>query len=303
MQSKTIKSNIILLITALIWGLAFTAQSVGMKYVGPFTFNGIRFILGAISILPVLYFLKDENTEKDNKYAKMAMIGGVICGIVNFAGTTFQQIGLIHTTVGKAGFITGLYIVIVPILGVFLKQKLGINSWIGALFALIGLYFLCNTNGFSIGYGEIMEILGAFCFAVQILVVDYFSKRASSYKLAFFQYISCGVISMIIALFTENITIHSLYGAAVPILYGGLGSVGIAYTLQIIGQRDAKPSHAAIIMSMESVFGAIGGAIILGESMGVKNLIGCMLMLLGMLVAQIKFSKPIKKEINEKKAV
>ncbi|MCR3758930.1 DMT family transporter [Clostridium felsineum] len=303
MQSKTIKSNIILLITALIWGLAFTAQSVGMKYVGPFTFNGIRFILGAISILPVLYFFKDENTEKDNKYAKMAMIGGVICGIVNFAGTTFQQIGLIHTTVGKAGFITGLYIVIVPILGVFLKQKLGINSWIGALFALIGLYFLCNTNGFSIGYGEIMEILGAFCFAVQILVVDYFGKRASSYKLAFFQYISCGVISMVIALFTENITIHSLYGAAVPILYGGLGSVGIAYTLQIIGQRDAKPSHAAIIMSMESVFGAIGGAIILGESMGVKNLIGCMLMLLGMLVAQIKFSKPIKKEINEKKAV
>ncbi|AAK78061.1 drug/metabolite transporter (DMT)-like permease [Clostridium acetobutylicum] len=303
MKSKTIKSNIILLITALIWGLAFTAQSVGMKYVGPFTFNGIRFILGAICIVPVMLFFKEDKIEENSKYARAALVGGIICGMVNFLGTTLQQIGLMYTTVGKAGFITGLYIVIVPIIGIFLKHHMGINSWIGVLFALVGLYLLCNTGSFSVGYGETLELSGAFFFAVQIFIIDHFSKKANCYRLAFFQYVTCGAVSLIIALFTEKITFNALYGAAIPILYGGLGSVGIAYTLQIIGQKNAKPSHAAIIMSMESVFGALGGAIILGERMGAKNLIGCGLMLLGMLVAQIKLTKTSKKQIIEKKAV
>ncbi|PJI08306.1 MULTISPECIES: DMT family transporter [Clostridium] len=302
MQSKSFKANVILLITALIWGLAFTAQSVGMKYVGPFTFNGVRFILGAVSVIPIIYFFRNEGIHgNSNNYMKFAVVGGIISGIFNFAGASFQQVGMLYTTVGKAGFITGLYIVIVPILGIFLKQRMGINSWIGILMSLIGLYFLCNTGKLSIGLGEILEIFGAFFFAAQILIIDYFTNKTNSYKLAFFQYITCGSISLVVALFTENIKISALYGATVPILYGGICSVGIAYTLQIVGQKHAKPAHAAIIMSMESVFGALGGAIILHERMGLRNIFGCGLMLAGMLVAQLKISKPLKEEISREK--
>lgn len=302
MQSKSFKANIILLITALIWGLAFTAQSVGMKYVGPFTFNGVRFILGAVSVIPIIYFFGNQGVpENSNNYMKFAVVGGIISGIFNFAGASFQQVGILYTTVGKAGFITGLYIVIVPILGIFLKQRVGINSWMGILMSSIGLYFLCNTGKFSMGFGEILEFFGAFFFAAQILIIDYFANKTNAYKLAFFQYITCGCISLIVALFSENIKISALYGAALPILYGGICSVGIAYTLQIVGQKNAKPSHAAIIMSMESVFGALGGAIILNERMGLKNIFGCGLMLAGMLVTQIKISKPVKEKISKEK--
>jgi drug/metabolite transporter (DMT)-like permease len=286
MTTKTVKGNLLLLLTAFIWGFAFVAQSVGMKYLQPFTFNGIRFLLGGISLIPVLLFF---DRKKSN--LKIAIYGGIISGIVTFLGSSFQQIGIVGTTVGKAGFITGLYIVFVPILGMFLKQKIGLNAWIGAAFALVGLYFLCDISSLSMSFSDLLELLGAVFFAIQIHVIDYFSGKTSSLKLAFFQFITCAVLSMTVALFTEKIYISSIYNCAVPILYGGICSVGIAYTFQIIGQKNAKPSHAAIIMSMESVFGAIGGVIILHERMSFQFLIGCVLMLMGMLISQVSSFK------------
>lgn len=282
MTGNTVKGNLLLLLTAFIWGFAFVAQSVGMKYVGPFTFNGVRFLLGAVSLVPVLLVF-----DKNKSNTKIAIYGGIISGIVTFLGSSFQQIGIIGTTVGKAGFITGLYIVLVPILGAFLKQKIGTNAWIGAAFALAGLYFLCDINSFSISYYDLLELLGAVFFSIQIHVIDYFSGKTSSLKLAFVQFITCSVLSIAAALFTEKIYISSIYSCTLPILYGGVCSVGIAYTLQIIGQKNAKPSHAAIIMSMESVFGAIGGIIILHEKASFQFLIGCALMLTGMLISQM----------------
>ena len=303
MDSKRLRSNILLLLTATIWGFAFVAQRVGSQFVGAFTFNGIRFALGSLSLIPlIIYFDKrkkrvngiESNTEVN---VKKSILPGVLVGIVLYVAATLQQIGLIYTTAGKASFITGLYMVFVPIIGIFLKHKIGKNSWAGVMIAAVGLYLLSINENFSIGYGDLLEVIGAIFWAVHILTIDYFSNKMESLKLSCIQFATCSVLSLITALIFEHITISAISQALTPILYGGLLSVGVAYTLQVVAQKNAKPSHAAIILSTESVFGAIGGALILGETMSTRGYIGCALILGGILVSQIKFfPKTIKKD-------
>ena len=291
MKKQTVRSNLILLLTAAIWGFAFVAQRVGGQYIGAFTFNAVRFALGSISLLPIILFQNKSNKEGSEIEGLGKIISiGAIAGIIIFLGSSFQQMGLVYTGAGKAAFITGLYIVIVPILGIFLKQYISINSWLGAIIAVIGLYFLCVTDKFSISHGDFLELICAFFFAAHIILIDRFSGKVDTVKLAFFQFLTCSILSFIAALLFEKTSLDSIYQAAVPILYGGILSSGVAYTLQIVGQKNAEPSQAAIIMSMESVFGTIGGILILGESFGIKGILGCLLMLAGMLLAQLKSS-------------
>lgn len=297
-------SSLALLIAAAIWGFAFVAQRVGMKYIGPFTFTGIRFALGAISLIPLMIFYnnKDEKVKIKNIKGNNNLLGGVIIGIILFLAASFQQVGLIGTSAGKAAFITGLYIVFVPILGLFLRHHIKANTWIGAVIAVVGLYFLCVTNRFSISYSDMLELASAFLFAIHILLIDYFSQKINVLKLAFSQFITCSILSMITAVFIEHITVSGILQALVPILYGGICSVGIAYTLQILGQKNAEPTHAAIICSMETVFATIGGIFILNEQLGVKGSIGCLLMLTGMILSQLKSSKQEDEDMKIKSA-
>lgn len=293
MNSKRLRANILLLLTAAIWGFAFVAQRVSSQYVGAFTFNGIRFFLGSLSLIPLIIYFdnrkKNENTIEVS--IKKTTVSGVLVGVILYAGSTFQQIGLIYTTAGKSSFITGLYMLVVPIIGMFLGHKMGKNSWIGVGLAVVGLYLLSINENFSIGYGDLLEVICAVFFAVHILTIDYFSNKVDSLKLSCVQFATCSFLSITSALIFEQISISSISYALVSILYGGLLSVGVAYTLQVVAQKNAKPSHAAIILSMESVFGAIGGALLLGERMNPKGYIGCILILGGILVSQIKFSK------------
>jgi drug/metabolite transporter (DMT)-like permease len=292
---STNSANMLLLLTAAIWGFAFVAQRVGSQYVGAFTFNGIRFALGSISLIPlIIYFDKRKKSDNRNESnievnTKKSILSGVLVGIALYAAATLQQVGLIYTTAGKASFITGLYMVFVPVIGIFLKHKTEKKSWVGVVIAVVGLYLLSVNENFSIGYGDLLEIIGAIFWAIHILTIGYFSNKVDVLKLSFIQFVTCSFLSLISALIFEQITMNGISQALVPILYGGLLSVGVAYTLQVVAQKNAKPSHAAIILSMESVFGAIGGAVLLGESMSSRGYIGCILILGGILVTQIKF--------------
>lgn len=289
MKKITFKSDLLLLLAAAIWGFAFVAQRIGMKYVGPFTYNGIRFALGSISLIPLIIFFKDDNSGRNEyKGFREAAKTGLMAGIVLFIAVSLQQIGLMQTTAGKAAFITGLYIVLVPILGLFLKHYVGKNAWLGAVISVIGLYFLCVTNTFFISGYDILILICAFFFAVHILLIDRFINRVNAIKLSFFQFLTCSVLCLIIAFFTEEITLSAIALALVPILYGGIGSVGIAYTLQVVGQKNADPTSAAIILSMESLFAAIGGFLILHENLGIRGIIGSAFMLTGMILSQIR---------------
>lgn len=302
MKNRRLVANLLLLLTATIWGFAFVAQRVGGQYVGAFTFNGIRFALGALSLIPLIIFFDKRKQNSDNSKVepnlKSTLVPGILVGMILYAGATLQQVGLFYTTVGNASFITGLYMVFVPIIGVFLKHKIGKNSWIGVGLAVVGLYLLSINENFSISYGDLLEVIGAIFWAVHILTIDNFTKRINPLKLSFIQFATCSVLSLITAFIFEDITMSGISGALVPILYSGLLSVGVAYTLQVVAQKNAKPSHAAIILSMESVFGAIGGTIILGETMSGRGYIGCALILAGILASQINFS-PKQKIISE----
>lgn len=290
MKNKEVKSVLILLLTAAIWGFAFVAQRVGMQHVGAFTFNGVRFALGSISLLPVIYFFSKKSTENientEEADLKTTVKSGILLGSVLFIAASLQQVGLIYTTAAKAGFITSLYIVLVPILGIFLKQKTNAATWLGALTAVIGLYFLSINEGFTIEFGDFLEIIGAFFWAAHIQLIDKFVKNINVIKLSSVQFATCSVLSLIVAFITEDVNLSGLTSAIVPLLYGGVMSAGVAYTLQAVGQKYAKPSHAAIALSMESVFAAIGGLLMLNELLPVRGYLGCALMLLGMLIAQ-----------------
>jgi drug/metabolite transporter (DMT)-like permease len=286
-----IKSVFILLLTAAIWGFAFVAQRVGMGFLGAFTFNGIRFALGSISLLPVIYFFdkkfKSENSaERVDADIKTTIKSGVIAGCILYIAASLQQVGLIYTTAAKAGFITSLYIVLVPILGIFLKQKTHSTTWLGAITAAVGLYFLSINEGFTIEFGDLLQVIGALFWAVHIQVIDKFVKKVDAIKLSSTQFATCSVLSLITAFIFEDISMSGVVSAIVPLLYGGVMSAGVAYTLQAVGQRYAKPSHAAIALSMEAVFAAIGGILILNETMSLRGYLGCALMLAGMLISQ-----------------
>lgn len=291
MNKREMKSNMLLMLTATIWGFAFVVQRVGMQYMGAFAFNGVRFALGSISLVPLIIYFKNKKAAEQLEDAPpaSALVPGIIVGSVLFFGASLQQAGLAYTTAGKAAFITGLYIVIVPLLGIFLKQRTGVNTWIGVVLAASGLYFLSVNEDFTIAIGDFLEIIGAFFWAVHILVIDHFTKKVDALKLSFVQFAMCSLLSIIAAFIFEDISISGIGQAAIPILYGGLLSVGVAYTLQVVAQKHAKPSHAAIILSMETVFAAIGGALLLGEDLGGRGYFGCALMLAGMLLTQVNF--------------
>lgn len=289
MKNKTLRSDLLLLLTSAIWGFAFVAQLKGMEFIGPYLYNGIRFTIGSVSLLPLIYFLNRKQSTKKKKTQisrKEIFPAGLLAGSVLFLGSSLQQVGLQYTTAGKAGFITGLYVILVPILGIILKHKTGIPTWIGALMAAAGLYFISVRGDFSIGKGDLLILSCSIFFALHVLTIDYFSKKIEPVLLASIQFAWCALFSFIVALIKEPILLDSIISATIPILYGGLGSVGTAYTLQVIAQKDAPPAHSAIIMSLESVFALIGGIIFLAEGMTARGYMGCSLMLAGMLVSQ-----------------
>jgi drug/metabolite transporter (DMT)-like permease len=293
------KSNLLLLLAAVIWGFAFVAQRVGMDHVGAFTFNGVRFALGSISLLPLIFYFRRNyrHTGDPGGKTQSGWQVGLLAGLILFIAASLQQIGLLYTTAGKAAFITCTYIVLVPITGLFLKQRVANSTWFGSVLAVTGLYFLCVKGSFTISYGDLLELVGAFFWTMHILLIDRFSRKVDTLELAFFQFVTCSILSLGVALLWETITLEGILLAGIPILYGGICSVGIAYTLQIIGQKNASPSHAAIILSMETVFAAIGGYLILDERLGLQELLGCVLMFAGMLLSQMQSLKPQKTEL------
>ena len=301
------KSNILLLITAAIWGSAFVAQRVGMEFIGPHTFNGIRFLIGSAVLVPLVIWLsrrlansdQTEDTGKPVKQGGSGLIwGGVIAGAVLFIGATLQQMGLVYTTAGKAGFITSLYIVLVPIMGIALKQKAGLGIWLGAIIALIGLYLLSITSDFTLEYGDFLMFVGAFFWAGHVLVIGWLAPKYDPLKLSIIQFFVCGLLSMCVALVYETIIWADVMLAMESILYAAIMSTGIAYTLQVVAQQDAKPSHAAIILSGEAMFAVLAGWLILGEILTTRGMVGCALIMVGMLVSQllpdISLSRKIK---------
>jgi drug/metabolite transporter (DMT)-like permease len=291
MQKNLLRSDVILLTTAIIWGFAFVAQRVGMNYVGPFLFNGIRFALGCLVLTPFILKNRISNGQGEEKREapdlKTLVLGGALAGLTLFGGSALQQVGIVYTTAGKAGFITGLYVVIVPFLGLIWKQHTNRGTWVGAICAAAGLYFLSITKQFTIDFGDFLVLLAAFCFAAHVLVIGWLSPKMNSLRLAFIQYAAVSLISLIVAFIVEEVSLDGIAQATVPILYGGVMSVGIAYTLQVIGQRTAHPAHASIILSLEAVFAALGGWLILQEVMTFRQLSGCALMLSGMLTSQL----------------
>ncbi|WP_346913948.1 DMT family transporter [Clostridium sp.] len=305
MTKTQLKANSLLLLTAAIWGLAFVAQKVGAEHVGAFTFNGIRFALGSISLIPLILFLNRKkmknavNENNDEGSLKHTVKAGIIVGCALFIATSLQQMGVMETTAGKAGFITGLYMVIVPILGLFLKQRVNKSTWIGIVIAIIGLYLLSINEDFSISKGDLLVLIGSIGWAVHILLIDNFTKRIDPLMLSCVQFATCSILSLVMAIIFEDINMVGISGAMVPILYGGLLSVGVAYTLQVVAQKNAKPSHAAILLSMESVFGAIGGAMFLGERIGTRGLVGCVLIFIAIIISQLKPSEEGLKDITE----
>jgi drug/metabolite transporter (DMT)-like permease len=299
MRNKIYQADLMLLLTAAIWGSAFVAQRVGMNHVGPLTFNGIRFALGALVLVPIMGWRNGRNQEIEGKFFSLIQ-GGLIAGVVLFAGATLQQIGLVYTTAGKAGFITGLYVIFVPILGFFGGLRLGVGGWLGVSLAVSGLYLLSVTESFTLAPGDLWVLLGAIFWAVHVLILSRLSPRLDTIKLACAQFTVCAFLSLIGAALTETVTLEGLKGATIPILYGGILSVGTAYTLQVVAQKDAPAIHAAIILSLEAVFSAIFGWLILGEVMNNRGVTGCVLMLTGMLIVQlcpIKVLK-VKKQIS-----
>jgi len=289
-----VKSNLLLLLTAVIWGFAFVAQRKGMEFLGPFTFNTARFTLGSFSLIPLLIINRNKKFNKE-KFLPLnnnnLLFGGLAAGTMLFLGATFQQGGLVYTEAGKAGFITGFYVILVPILGLFIKQKTSLITWLGAIVATIGLYFLSLNESFDINIGDVLVLIGAFFWAIQILVIAFYSTKIDAFQLAFTQFVVCAILSFIAAIISETIVLQNFLKAIIPILYAGIFSVGIAFTIQVVAQREAHPANAAIIMSLEAVFAVIGGWIILNESIPIRGLIGCLLMLIGMIVSQLYLFK------------
>ncbi|OPX56618.1 Threonine/homoserine efflux transporter RhtA [Oceanospirillum multiglobuliferum] len=289
MQTRTLRSDLMLLLTAAIWGLAFVAQRLGMEHVGPFTFNASRFFLGALSLLPLLLFFKPEVKTIDTTAKKpiSLWLGGAMAGMLLFMGAALQQVGLQYTTAGKAGFITGLYIILVPMLALFWGQRTGRNTWLGALLAVVGLYLLSINDDFSLSYGDLLQLIGAFFWAGHVLMIGWLSPQLDAIRLSIVQFFTCGVISLIAAFIAETPQIADIAAGWQPIAYAGLLSVGVAYTLQVVAQKSTPASHAAIILSLEAVFAVIGGYLMLNELLSLKAMIGCGLMLAGMLISQI----------------
>ena len=303
MTGKT-RNSFLLLITAAIWGFAFVAQSTGGDAIGSFSFNCIRSFIGAVFLIPVILFLDAKGLSRKpttKAERKKLLIAGISCGVALCVATNLQQIGIhLGAGVGKAGFLTATYILMVPVLGIFFKRKCGLNIWIGVGIALVGLHLLCINGSFRFALEDLLLLLCALVFSVQIMLVDYFAPKVDGVPLSCIQFLTVGVLSFIPMLFTEvgftaqcaSSWLQSFASTAVwiAILYAGIMSCGIAYTLQIIGQQEVHPTIASLLMSFESVFSVIGGWIILHEHLSGRQLCGCGLIFAAVVLAQIKFS-------------
>lgn len=299
MKLTNVRNSGLLVLTALIWGVAFVAQSAGGDMVGPYTFNSIRSFIGALVLLPVIFFLDKKclsRKPETKEEKKLLLAGGTACGAVLGLASTVQQLGIYYgTSSGKAGFLTACYILLVPILGLFLKKKCGWNIWVGVLLGLAGLYLLCIKDSFLPEFSDILLLICAFLFAFHILFVDYFSPKVDGVRLACLQFLVAGILCAVPMIFLDmrqgmaEWSAPLLTGSAwIPILYAGVLSCGVAYTLQIIGQKGVNPTVASLLMSLESVFAVLAGWIILGETLGVRELLGCGLLFVAILLAQIK---------------
>jgi drug/metabolite transporter (DMT)-like permease len=262
-----------------------------MEHVGPFGFNGVRFALGCLVLLPPLFRngLHGEAAPSPHPvlFSLPVLGGGLLAGVILFCGASFQQVALVYTTAGKAGFITGLYVILVPVIGIALGHRTHAGTWIGTLLAAVGLYLLSVTEQFTFAPGDLLVLIGAFFWAGHVLIIGWLSPRQDPLKLAFVQYAVCAALSLIVSAGLEPNAVDGYLSATLPILYGGVLSVGVAYTLQVVAQKHAKPAHAAIILSLETVFAALGGWIILGETLTPRGLLGCALMFAGMLASQL----------------
>lgn len=321
MKSRTIISSALLVLTALIWGIAFVAQSVGMDYVGTFTFNGVRFAVGGLVLLPVIAFINAQKKRKAiaegatpesfktpealkarRKARRTVFLGGICCGIALAIAANLQQYGIIYTTTGKAGFLTACYIIIVPILGLFLHKKTTSFLWIGVALAMVGMVFLCfigkgnevmegvpsvNLLGLQISVGDITLFACAIMFSVQILIIDHFSPMVDGVQMSCIQFFTVSVLSSICMFLFEKPELHAILSAYLPILYTGVLSSGVAYTLQIVAQKDLNPTVASLIMSLESTFSLLAGWIILGQRMTVYEIVGCVLIFVAIVLAQL----------------
>jgi len=281
---------IMLWVTAAIWGFAFVAQRAGMEFIGPFTFNGIRFLLGSASLLPLILWMKYKQKSPSAKQ-KNILKGGLLAGVVLFIGASLQQAGMVYTTAGKAGFITGFYVILVPLIGLFIGQHITRILWMGAFIALAGLYLLTIDGPFVLQFGDLLILLSAFFWAIHVQLINKLVDTHAALPLSAFQFAVCGILSLTTAFVFETITLATIFQAAWPLLYGGLMSVGIAYTMQVVAQQHVHPVYATIILSFESVFAVIGGWLLLNEILSLRNLLGCLLMLAGMIMVQVWGSK------------
>jgi drug/metabolite transporter (DMT)-like permease len=280
-----------LAIAAFIWGTGFAAQSVGMDYIKPFTFNAVRFFIGGLSLFPVMLMAPFGSVEKtgtdDARGLRTLVIGGLCCGTAVFFGVSLQQIGIVYTTAGKAGFITSLYIIVVPIMGIFFGKRVPMYMLGCVAAAVAGMYLLCIKESAPLNIGDALVLLSAFSLAGHIMVVDHFSPLTDGVKLSCVQFFTCGVLSLVPAVIFENPELSSIWSARMPILYTGVLSCGVAYTLQVLAQKDVNPVIASLIMSLESIFAVLAGWIALGEILTPREISGCVMMFAAIIAAPV----------------
>jgi drug/metabolite transporter (DMT)-like permease len=288
MRKEALRADLLMLLTAMIWGSAFVAQRQGMDSIGPFLYSGLRFALAALILLPLLPILQRRSPDAPTPPVnRPLLLGGVLMGLALALGINLQQVGLLFTSVTNSGFITGLYVIIVPLLGLLIGHKTGLGIWLGACLAVVGMFLLSVGEGFQVASGDWLQLAGAFVWGVHVLLVGYFAGRHDPLRLAVVQFITCALISLLLAVLLEEIRLEAIIAAGPAILYGGVFGVAIGFTLQVVAQKHAIASHAAIILSLEAVFAAIAGALLLGEALEMRGYFGCALMFCGMLLAQL----------------
>jgi drug/metabolite transporter (DMT)-like permease len=287
MPNHALRADLLMLLTALIWGTGFVAQTAGMDHIGPYLFSGLRFALGSLCLVPLI--LRNAKTARvpEPLLNRGMLRAGIIMGLALALGINLQQVGLLFTSVTNSGFITGLYVIVVPLLGLLLGHKTGLGTWLGCLLAVVGMCLLSIGDNFHVASGDWLQLIGAFVWGGHVVLVSLFASRHDPIRLAFLQFATCSVVSLLLAVLFEPIVLNAVIDAGPALLYGGIVAVGVGYTLQVVAQKHAIASHAAIILSLEAVFAAIAGAWILGEALQLRGYIGCGLMLAGMLLAQL----------------
>ncbi|OYD76736.1 Permease of the drug/metabolite transporter (DMT) superfamily [Burkholderia sp. YR290] len=306
-----LRANLLMLVAAMIWGSAFVAQRLSLDSIGPFLFTGLRFLLGAFVVLIVWSVVRRRRKQAGADDTPASLVpspastlwrDGALLGLLVAVSISCQQIGLQYTKVANAGFISSLYVVIVPLIGVVLRHQTGIGVWLGALLAALGMYFLSVDEHFSILYGDWLQLAGSIVISAQVVLVSRFARRHDPLALALVQFVVCGVVSLAVGLAVDPLRIADIVRAAPTILYGGALSVGVAYTIQVVAQKDAAPAHAAVIFSMEGVFAALAGWLVLGETLATRALLGCALMLAGLIVCQVMPMWTARREVSSDSA-